>query len=89
MPDSPVEPVQGWAQLVGQRSPRARGSKCGTSPVKPVKYVELGWIVSDEAGRQYMAGSLPSSEPSLYLPPAKAPAFCRRARSTSRATASR
>ena len=37
--------------------------------MKPVKYVELGWIVSDQAGRQYMAGSLPSSEPSLYLPP--------------------
>jgi hypothetical protein len=34
-----------------------------------VKYVELGWIVSDQTGRQYLAGSLPSSEPSLYLPP--------------------
>jgi len=34
-----------------------------------VKYVELGWIVSDGTGRQYMAGALPSSEPGLYLPP--------------------
>ena len=34
-----------------------------------MKYVELGWIVSDQAGSQYMAGSLPSSEAGLYLPP--------------------
>jgi hypothetical protein len=34
-----------------------------------VNYVELGWIDSDQTGRQYLAGSLPSSEPSLYLPP--------------------
>ena len=29
----------------------------------------MGWIVSDAAGRQYMAGSLPSSDGDLVLPP--------------------
>lgn len=68
LPDSPVEPVQGWAAISGNeaRAPRIQvRNKSG----KPVKYVELGWIVSDSTGREYMAGSLPSSEPSLYLPP--------------------
>ena len=68
IPDSPVEPVQGWAQLAGNEA-RAPRIEVRNKSVKPVKYVELGWIVSDQAGRQYMAGSLPSSEPSLYLPP--------------------
>jgi len=35
---------------------------------KPVKYVELGWLVRDENGEQYMAASLPASGPDLYLP---------------------
>jgi hypothetical protein len=68
LPDSPVQPVQGWAQISGNeaRAPRIEVlNKSG----KPVKYVELGWIVSDQSGRQYMAGSLPSSEAGLYLPP--------------------
>src|SRR3954463_1982317 len=68
IPDSPVKPVQGWAQLSGNEA-RAPRIEVRNKSVKPVKYVELGWIVSDQAGRQYMAGSLPSSEPSLYLPP--------------------
>ena len=68
LPDSPVQPVQGWAQLSGNEA-RAPRIEVRNKSGKPVKYVELGWIVSDETGRQYMAGSLPSSEPSLYLPP--------------------
>src|SRR3954463_1299495 len=68
IPDSPVKPVQGWAQLAGNEA-RAPRIEVLNKSVKPVKYVELGWIVSGEDGRQYMAGSLPSSEPSLYLPP--------------------
>jgi hypothetical protein len=30
--------------------------------------VELGWLVRDETGEQYMAASLPASGPDLYLP---------------------
>ena len=36
-----------------------------------VKYVELGWLVSDSGGRQYLAASLPAADPSLYLPAGK------------------
>ena len=34
-----------------------------------MKYVEVGWIVKDSAGREFMAGSLPSAESDMYLPP--------------------
>ena len=29
----------------------------------------MGWVVSDQSGRQYMAASVPSSEATLNLPP--------------------
>src|SRR5262249_25518937 len=38
---------------------------------KPVKYVELGWLVRDESGEQYLAASLPASGPDLYIPAGK------------------
>lgn len=67
-PDSPVEPLEGWVQIAGNeaRSPRIEVKNRSN---RPVKYVELGWVVSDQAGKQYMAGSLPSSEASLNIPP--------------------
>jgi hypothetical protein len=67
-PDSPVEPMDGWAQLAGNeaRTPRIQ---VRNNSGKHVKYVELGWVVSDQAGRQYMAASLPSADPDLFLPP--------------------
>jgi len=68
LPESPVEPVQGWATLSGNEA-RAPRIEVRNKSARPVKYVELGWIVSDATGRQYMAGALPSSEPGLYLPP--------------------
>jgi hypothetical protein len=68
MPDSPVEPVQGWAQISGNEA-RAPRIDIRNRSNRPVKHVEFGWIVSDQGGRPYMAGSLPSSEPGLYLPP--------------------
>lgn len=69
-PDSPVEPTQGWALVDGNevRSPRIEVvNRSG----RPVKHVELGWLVSDASGQQYMAASLPSSDPDLYLPAGK------------------
>jgi hypothetical protein len=69
-PDSPVEPVKGTAVISGNeaRSPRIEVLNRSN---KSVKYVELGWIVSDAAGHQYMAGSLPSADKDLLLPPSK------------------
>jgi hypothetical protein len=66
-PDSPVTALSGWAEVAGNqmRSPRIDvQNRSG----KAVKYVELGWLVRDENGEQYMAASLPASGPDLYLP---------------------
>ncbi len=66
-PDSPVTALGGWARVAGNqmRSPRI---DVQNRSAKPVKYVELGWLVRDESGEQYMAASLPASGPDLYLP---------------------
>lgn len=67
-PDSPVELLDGSAQLAGNeaREPRIQVHNRST---KPVRYVEVGWIVTDRQGKQYMAASLPNAEPELFLPP--------------------
>jgi hypothetical protein len=69
-PDAPVEPVEGWAQLAGNEAHAPRIEVKNVSG-KPVRYVELGWIVGDQKGRQYLAASLPASDPDLFLPPGK------------------
>ncbi len=70
MPDSPVEPLSGWAMVSGNEARAPRIEVKNTSS-KAVKYVELGWLVSDQSGRQYMAASLPASDANLYLPAGK------------------
>src|SRR5687768_8390039 len=67
-PDSPVEPLKGWAQIAGNEA-RAPRIEVRNRSSKQVKYVELGWLVSDPSGKQYMAGGLASSSPDLFLPP--------------------
>src|SRR5665647_1199640 len=67
-PDSPVKPMNGSARISGNeaRTPRIEVRNRSN---RPVKYVEMGWIVSDPSGKQYMAGSLPSADSDLALPP--------------------
>jgi len=36
-----------------------------------IRYVELGWLLKDQDGREFLAGSVPASEDSLYLAPRK------------------
>jgi hypothetical protein len=67
-PDAPVTALAGWAQVSGNEAAAPRVEVRNVSS-KPIKYVELGWILNDSAGRPYMAGSLPSADPALYLPP--------------------
>jgi len=69
-PDSPVEPLKGSARISGNEA-RAPGVEVRNKSSRTVKYVEMGWIVSDSAGRQYMAGSLPSADSDLLLPPGR------------------
>lgn len=67
-PGSPVQPVEGWAQVAGNSAMAPRVEVRNRSD-KPVRYVELGWVLSDPAGKPYLAGSLPSTDPALFLPP--------------------
>ncbi|MBZ5624595.1 MAG: hypothetical protein LAQ69_38720 [Acidobacteriia bacterium] len=69
-PDAPVEPVEGWAQIAGNEARTPHIDVLNKSG-KPVRYVELGWVLSDPSGRQSMAATLPSAERDLYLPPGK------------------
>ena len=69
-PDSPVQPTEGFAMVAGNEARAPRIQVRNRSP-RPVKHVELGWLVRDAAGQPYMAASLPSSEPDLFLPAGK------------------
>ena len=67
-PDSPVEPVQGSAQISGNEA-RSPDIEIRNKSGKPVRYVEIGWIVKDQRGKEFMAASVPASGPAeLYLP---------------------
>ena len=66
-PDAPVAPVEGFAQVSGNEA-RAPMVVVRNVSARPVKYVELGWVVSDAAGHEYLAGALPSSNLTFYLP---------------------
>jgi hypothetical protein len=69
-PDSPIEPLNGSAQLAGNEA-RAPHIEVRNRSNQAVKYVEMGWIVSDSSGNQYMAGSLPSADREMVLPPGR------------------
>ena len=66
-PDAPVDPVDGWAELSGNSAQAAHIDVHNRSN-KAVRYVEMGWLVSDQ-NQQYMAASLPPSGPDLLLRP--------------------
>ena len=68
--DSPVAAIAGSAQVTGNEL-RAPHIEVRNLSNKPVKYVELGWLVRDESGEQYLAASLPASGPDLYIPAGK------------------
>jgi len=69
-PDSPVELVEGSAQLAGNEV-RAPSIQVLNKSDKAIKYVELGWLVRDQKGQQYMAASLPAADPALHLLPGR------------------
>jgi hypothetical protein len=67
VPGAPVQPLEGWAAISGNeaRSPQIEIlNKSG----KPVRFVEIGWLVKDKQGREYLAGSVPGSESAMLLP---------------------
>ena len=68
MPDSPVEPVGGMARIAGSEA-RAPSLEVRNRSERPVRYFEVGWIIRDGEGRDFMAGSVPASDPDLSLAP--------------------
>jgi hypothetical protein len=67
-PDSPVEPVEGSLLIAGNEA-RMPTIDVRNRSGKVVKYVELGWVLTDPAGHDYMAGSMPSTDSSFSLAP--------------------
>jgi hypothetical protein len=65
-PDGPIQLVRGSAMIAGSDA-RTPSIDVANLTDKPVKYVELGWVLTDADGRSYMAGSLPSSDPAFSL----------------------
>jgi hypothetical protein len=57
---SPVQPLRGAAQVAGNevRGPRVEVQNISR---KAVRSVGMGWIVRDERGREFVAGSAPST----------------------------
>jgi hypothetical protein len=64
-PDAPVEPVAGFAQVAGGEARAPRLEVLNRSQ-RAVRYLELGWILKDRQGREYLAASMPAE---LALPP--------------------
>jgi len=70
MPDAPVEAIDGWAEVAGNEA-RTPTIQVQNRSSRPVRYVEIGWIVKDRDGHEFLAGSVPAAESDLLLPPGK------------------
>jgi hypothetical protein len=59
MPDAPVEPSAGMARVTTNEAWAPRFEVRNLSK-RPVSYVEIGWIVKDQTGNEFLAASLPA-----------------------------
>ncbi len=59
-PSSPVQPIGGNAQVFENEVRTPRVEVRNTSQ-KAVRMIDMGWIVRDERGRDFVAGSVPAS----------------------------
>ncbi len=58
-PDSPIEPMDGLARIAGNEARAPRLTVKNRSD-RPIRYLEMGWILHDRGGRQFLAGSVPA-----------------------------
>jgi hypothetical protein len=58
-PDSPIEPLDGAARIAGNEA-REPNVHIRNRSSKPVRSLEIGWIVQDQQGREFLAGSVPA-----------------------------
>ncbi|MBX9599830.1 MAG: hypothetical protein K2X35_02460 [Bryobacteraceae bacterium] len=66
-PESPVDATDTIAKLAGNEA-RAPRLEIRNKSERPVKHVEVGWIVEDDRGREFLAGSVPAD---LAIAPGK------------------
>jgi hypothetical protein len=67
VPGAPVQPLEGWAAISGNEA-RSPQIEVVNNSGKPVRYVEIGWLVKDKTGHDYLAGSVPGSESTMLIP---------------------
>ena len=67
LPDAPVRPLEGWAAISGNEA-RSPQIEVENTSGKPVRYVEIGWLLKDKQGNQFVAGTVPASESAMILP---------------------
>ena len=61
MPDAPVLAVNGQAEISGNEARSPWIEVQNLDKKKAVRYVEIGWVVRDNDGNEYLAGSVPGS----------------------------
>jgi hypothetical protein len=59
MPDSPIDPTGGSARIAGNEA-RAPHINIQNRSERAVQHLEMGWIVKDQQGREFLAASIPS-----------------------------
>jgi hypothetical protein len=59
LPDSPVEPMGGMARISGNEA-RAPRLEVRNRSDRAIRYLEVGWILQDHYGHEFLAGSVPA-----------------------------
>jgi len=59
IPESPVEPTSGTAKISGNEA-HAPHFEVRNRGDRAVRYLEIGWIVKDQQGREFLAASMPA-----------------------------
>jgi hypothetical protein len=59
VPDAPVKPTTGMARIAGNEANGPRLDVLNRSE-RPIRYLEMGWVVKDGSGREFLAASMPA-----------------------------
>lgn len=68
LPGAPLEPLAGEARVTAEQ---AFGPviEVRNRSDRSVRYFEIGWLVRDAGGREFLAGSVPAADPGRVVPP--------------------
>lgn len=59
MPDAPIQAMNGMARVSGSEA-HAPSIEIRNRSERPIRYLEIGWIVKDQQGREFVAASMPA-----------------------------